>query len=160
MFAGDIFFWEKNVEQMKKTISRSFSPKKFPIKKSKKIKKYVPKPFFIEQFSYEDFGRILAGFCEDFVIFLAVWLFWRVEKLFIIFKNKFFNLKNTLKYQKIVDYWVLKNQYSSARRRVNFFRVFSRQKRKFCLKTNLRVVQIWSEKKRIINARKFLDRKK
>ena len=59
MFAGDIFFEKKNVEQMKKTISISFSPKNFPIKKSKKIEKYVPKPFFIEQFSYEDFGRIL-----------------------------------------------------------------------------------------------------
>ena len=60
------FFEKKNVEQMKKTISRSFSPKKFPIKKSKKIKKYVPKPFFIEQFSYEDFGRILGGFLHFF----------------------------------------------------------------------------------------------
>ena len=31
-----------------------------------KIEKYVPKPFFIETFSYEDFGRILGGFCDFF----------------------------------------------------------------------------------------------
>ena len=57
---------------MKKTVSRLFFPKNLPIKKSMKIEKYVPKPFFIENFSYEDCGRILAGFWEDFVSFLAV----------------------------------------------------------------------------------------
>ena len=37
---------------------------------------------------------------------------------------------------------------------------FSRRKRKFCLKFNLRVAQIWSGKSIIINARKILVRKK
>ena len=52
---------------MKKTVSRLFSPNKIPIKKSMKIEKYVPKPFFIETFSYEDFGRNLGGIWQDFV---------------------------------------------------------------------------------------------
>ena len=63
-----------------------------------KFEKYVPKPFFIETFSYEDFVRNLGGICEDFGIFLAVELFSRVRKLFQIFENKFWNLKDTLKY--------------------------------------------------------------
>ena len=76
MFAGDTFFSreKKRRNKMKNTVSRLFPPKMFPIKKvnenqkkSIQFEQYVPKPFFIEQFSYEDFGRILGGFWQDFV---------------------------------------------------------------------------------------------
>ena len=68
MLAGDIFFSRKKKRRNNtKKVSRLFSPKNVPIKKSIKFEQYVPKPFFIENISYKDRGRILGGFWQDFV---------------------------------------------------------------------------------------------
>ena len=61
------FFEKKNVEQMKKTISRSFSPKKNPIKKVKLNQKICSETIFYRTI-------FLWGFWKDFVRILA--LFW------------------------------------------------------------------------------------
>ena len=67
------FFREKKRRnKMKKTVSRLFSPKKFPIKKSIQFEQYGPKAFLSKHFPM----RILWGFWQDFGTFLALFCRW------------------------------------------------------------------------------------
>ena len=96
------FFWEKKRRTNEKNNFEIIFPEKSSYKKVKENQKICSETIFYRTIFlwgfWQDFVRILWGFCEDFGIFLAVWLFWTVEKLFVIFKNNFFNLKDTLKY--------------------------------------------------------------
>ena len=74
MFAGDTFFSreKKTSKQNKKHSFKTIFPENVSYKKVNENRKICSETIFIETFSYEDFGRILEGFWEDFVIFLAV----------------------------------------------------------------------------------------
>ena len=90
------FFEKKNVEQMKKTISRSFSPKKNPIKKSMEVEEYSKTIFYRKFFLSgicEEFGRILAVFLEGFCEFFAGGTIFQGAKIISNFWKYIFTVK-------------------------------------------------------------------